>query len=109
MECSYCNKEAVTGVGLAYCEDHLGYFESTFFENVVSGEFNTTEKRDAFFVWAFGSSKPKLSDLQKWHDRIPRKERPPEEQHRGIYVEKQDMYIRRILDAYLASERGLIP
>src|SRR3989304_10396247 len=105
MECSYCNKEAVTTVGLAYCEDHLGYFESTFFELAVREYFKSAEEMETFFIQAFGSRKPKISDLQKWHDKIPRKENPPEEQESwGIYVEEQDKYIRRILDAYLKSK-----
>jgi hypothetical protein len=103
MKCSYCSKEAITNVGFAYCEDHLGNFESGFFEKAIIEKLNDKEEREKFFIWAFGSEKPKLSDLQKWHNRLPRKERPPGEQNRSIYVEEQDTYIQRILEIYLGS------
>lgn len=104
MKCSFCDMEAVTGVGLAYCKDHLGNFESGFFKKAIIGKLNGKEEQEKFFVWAFGSEKPKLLDLQKWHDRLPRKEHPHGKQNQNIYMEEQDTYIQRILEIYLRPE-----
>lgn len=106
MECSYCSEQAVLGAGKGYCESHLGIYESRFIEQAVANKFKSKHEMLKFFMWAFGSNDPKLSDLQKWNGRIERKER--KECHwktQGIYVESQDRYICRIADEYINERK----
>ncbi len=105
MKCSYCTQPTVLNVGKRYCTDHLGIYESRFFEQAIMNKFKSKHEIMAFFEWAFGNSNPKLSDLQKWHGKIERVER--KECHwksQGIYIESQDEYIGKIADEY---RRGL--
>ena len=104
MECSYCGKQAIMTSGKRYCEEHIGLFEAIFFEQAVLKKFDSEHKMKEFFEWAFGSRSPKLSDLQKWHGRIERKEKRGDVH--GIYEESQDCYICRIADKYLEEREG---
>ena len=103
MECSFCTNKPILISGRKYCEDHIGEYECTLFEMAVMKKFDSVHKTIEFFEWAFGTRTPKLSNLQKWHERIPRVERKNQENWRshGIYEESQECYIRRIADEYM--------
>ena len=108
MECSYCNQQKVLNTGKGYCESHLGIYESRFIEQAVGNKFKSKHEVLDFFIWAFGSGDPKLSDLQKWHGRIKRMKRKEcYWKSQGIYVEGQDEYIGKIADEYLKKKNDI--
>ena len=107
MECSYCNQRAILISGKNYCQNHIGKYDPQFFEQAVMTKFTSKHEVMAFFMWAFGTDSPKLSDLEKWHGKIERVERKENKwESEGIYVESQDEYIGKIADEYLKN-RGL--
>jgi len=107
MECSFCTQAAILNVGNRYCVNHLGIYESRFFEQAVMNKFTSKHQMMAFFQWAFGTDYPKCSDLQKWHDRIPRLERNKKDWiFHGIYNEEQDWYIGKIVGEYLRGVKS---
>lgn len=97
--CSYCDNEAVMVSGYNYCADHLGLYETRYFERAVRTMFKSAHMINDFLVWAFGTPNPKLSDLAKWHGRIHRgKWNEEERRYEGM---SQDDYIRKIASEYM--------
>jgi hypothetical protein len=97
LDCSYCDKKAVLVSGYNYCGDHLGLYESRFFERAVARMFESAHHVQEFFMWAFGTITPKISDLIRWHSRIPRGVWSDEDM---CYDIKQDDYMRQVVKEY---------
>jgi hypothetical protein len=113
ITCTYCDKEAVLVSGRNYCADHLGKYETRFFERAAGKVIRSALETKRFLEWAFGTDTPRLSDLARWHHQI----------HRGKWVEEeageighwemgQDEYIGKIAEEYVTASickhRGMV-
>ena len=98
--CSWCNGEAVIISGFSYCNVHSGKYESRFFEKAVRGKFQSRHTMKKFFMWAFGTDTPKLSDLARWHRTIPGGKWHRHEEGPWHWDMDQDDYIKAIVREY---------
>ena len=112
MKCSYCDEPAVTTSGKSYCVNHLSISEKVILEEYLIGLSRKKEGEliiiDRFFLWAFGTTEPKLSDIPKLYGRFPRgkwDEKKFLKGEKGFDV-PQETYVRRCYLAFLRKEQG---